>query len=636
MTGKNRVCKGQVLTGALFNEPMRVVTVRPNSLGTVEVGLVGQRTELFRQVTLDATDIAALTVTDTTLTYEGDGRLFRLGLQAYSLGIAYEFDPYFGLSISRVDPLPHQLEAVYDYLLKLPSVRFLLADDAGAGKTIMAGLLIRELKLRGLAERVLVVCPANLAFQWQRELKEKFDERFFVLKGGDIRDQFGINQWLEQKQTITSLDLAKREDILPGLRQVHWDLVIVDEAHRMSARDETHKSQRYRLGELLRDSADNVLLLTATPHKGDPHNFTLFLQLLDQDAYADVKSIREAMERRRAPFYLRRTKEAMVYFPERQEDDTWAARPVFTERKTNTAGFNMDGAELDLYRAVTRFVKRQSARAAAQGDDPRARAVGFLMSLYQRRLASSAHAMRRSLENRARRLEDGLKQAQDLARTAPPNLPDLDELEEMEDTERERLERMLEAVTLAGNADEVRKELAELRELAEQTAAVEAMGQEAKLTRLNEIMREQGFFDDADQRLLIFTEFKDTLDYLVDRLKSWGFRVGSIHGGMKSGSRDEPGSRLHAEQQFRDGQIQVLIATEAAGEGINLQCCHILFNYDIPWNPNRLEQRMGRIHRYGQRFDCLIFNFVATNTIEGRVPPTLAIQAPGDSRRPRR
>ena len=618
--------EGQVLTGPLFSEPMRVETVRSNGVGSVEAGLVGQRTERFRKVTLTSTDIASLTIADSTLSYDGDGQLLRLGLQAYSLGIAYEFDPYFGLSISRVDPLPHQLEAVYDHLLKLPSVRFLLADDAGAGKTIMAGLLIKELKLRGLAERVLVVCPANLTFQWQRELKEKFDERFLVLKGGDIRDQFGINQWLDQKQTITSLDLAKREDILPGLRQVHWDLVIVDEAHRMSARDETHKSQRYRLGELLRDSADNILLLTATPHKGDPHNFTLFLQLLDRDAYADVKSIREAMERRRAPFYLRRTKEAMVHFPERQEDGTWTAKPVFTKRITNTAGFNMDGPEFDLYQAVTRFVKWQSARAAAQGDDPRARAVGFLMSLYQRRLASSAHAMRRSLENRANRLEEGLKQAQDLARTAPPDLPDWEDLEELEDTERERLERMLEAVTLAGNAEEVRKEIAELQQLAGQAATVEATGQEAKLTRLNEIMREQGFFDDPDQRLLIFTEFKDTLDYLVERLKSWGFRVGTIHGGMRPGSLDEPGSRLHAEQQFRDGHIQVLVATEAAGEGINLQCCHILFNYDIPWNPNRLEQRMGRIHRYGQRFDCLIFNFVATNTIEGRVLQRLLVK----------
>ena len=598
---------------------MRVETVRENGVGSVEAGLVGQRTERFRKVSLTSTDIASLTIADSTLSYDGDGGLLRLGIQAYSLGIAYEFDPYFGLSISRVDPLPHQLEAVYDYLLKLPSVRFLLADDAGAGKTIMAGLLIKELKLRGLAERVLVVCPANLTFQWQRELKEKFDERFLVLKGSDIRDQFGVNQWLEQKQTITSLDLAKREDILPGLGQVRWDLVIVDEAHRMSARDETHKSQRYRLGELLRDSANNMLLLTATPHKGDPHNFTLFLQLLDKDAYADVKSIRRAMERSRAPFYLRRTKEAMVYFPERQEDGAWAAKPVFTKRITNTAGFAMDGPEFDLYQSVTRFVKRQSARAAAQGDDSRARAVGFLMSLYQRRLASSAHAMRRSLENRANRLEEGLKQAQDLARTAPPDLPDWEDLEELEDTERERLERMLEAVTLAGSADQVRKEIAELGQLAGEAATVEATGQEAKLTRLNEIMREQGFFDDPDQQLLVFTEFKDTLDYLVQTLKSWGFRVGAIHGGMRPGSRDETGSRLYAEQQFRDGAIQVLVATEAAGEGINLQCCHILFNYDIPWNPNRLEQRMGRIHRYGQRFDCLIFNFVATNTIEGRV-----------------
>ena len=619
MTNDTAICEGQVLTGPLFNEPMRVETVRPNGPDSVEAGLVGQRTERFRRVTLTSVDLADLTIADATWPYDGGGSLLKLGLQAYSLGIAHEFDPYFGLSISRVDPLPHQLEAVYEYFLKLPSVRFLLADDAGAGKTIMAGLLIRELKLRGLAERILVVCPANLAFQWQRELKEKFDQQFLVLKGGDIRDQFGVNQWLSQKQVITSLDLAKREDILPGLRQVRWDLVIVDEAHRMSASDETHKSQRYRLGELLRDSADNLLLLTATPHKGDPHNFTLFLQLLDRDAYADVKSIREAMERRRAPFYLRRTKEAMVYFPERQPDGGWAAQPVFTKRITRTADFAIDGDEFTLYEEVTRFVKRQSARAAAQGDDRRARAVGFLMSLYQRRLASSAYAMRRSLENRARRLDEGLKQAQDLARSAPPDLPDLEDLEELEDAERERLERMLEAVTLAGNAEEVRREVAELRGLAERAMSVVGSEAEAKLTKLREILQEQGFFEDADQQLLIFTEFKDTLDYLMERLKAWGFRVGSIHGGMKPGLRDEPGSRLYTEQQFRDGDIQILVATEAAGEGINLQCCHVLFNYDIPWNPNRLEQRMGRIHRYGQRFDCLIFNFVAANTIEGRV-----------------
>ncbi len=296
MSGEGQLHQGQVLAGSLFSEPMRVETVRPVNGYTWSVGLVGVRSERFRNVTLTAADLQKLTIQETTCSYQGDCDLLRLGLQAYMLGIAYEFDPYFGLSISRVDPLPHQLEAVYDYLLKLARVRFLLADDAGAGKTIMAGLLVRELKLRGLVDRVLVVCPANLTFQWQRELKEKFDEKFIVLKGGDIREQFGINQWLENRQIITSLDLAKRETILPGLRQVHWDLVIIDEAHRMSWSPPARKTARYSLGELLRDHSDHFLMLTATPHKGDPENFSLFLQLLDQDAYADVKSIREAID----------------------------------------------------------------------------------------------------------------------------------------------------------------------------------------------------------------------------------------------------------------------------------------------------------------------------------------------------
>ncbi len=611
--------EGQVLMGPQFNEPMRVETVRSNGPDSWIAGLVGLQTERFRSVTLTAKDLQALTIHDATLTFDGNGPLLRLGIQAYSLGIAYEFDPYFGLSISRVDPLPHQLEAVYDYLLKLPRVRFLLADDAGAGKTIMAGLLIRELKLRGLAERMLIICPANLTFQWQRELKEKFDEKFLVLKGGDIREQFGVNQWLEQRQVLTSLDLAKRTEILPGLRQVRWDLVIIDEAHRMSWTPPAKKTARYALGELLRDASDHIVMLTATPHKGDPANFSLFLQLLDQDTYADVKSIREAMDRRRAPFYLRRTKEAMVYFPERRPDGTWVAEKIFTKRIPHTIDFQIDDAEFELYRDVTRFVKQQSAKAAAQGDDPRARAVGFLMSLYQRRLASSTYAMRHSLENRVRRLEEGLKHAHDLARQAPPTLPDAEEIEEMEDTERERLEQIIEAITLAGNATQIREEIADLKKLAVQAKAVEDAGVEAKLSRLKSLMQQEGFFDHSERRLLLFTEFKDTLDYLVERLRTWGFQVGCIHGGMKPGSREEPGTRIHTEQQFKDGQIQVLVATEAAGEGINLQCCNILFNYDIPWNPNRLEQRMGRIHRYGQRKDCLIFNFVATNTIEGRV-----------------
>jgi SNF2 family DNA or RNA helicase len=556
MNEQSAIVEGQILTGPLFNEPMRIETVTPHGSDRWTLGLVGTQTERFRRVTLTATDLAALTVMQPGFTYDGDGNLLRLGLQAYSLGIAYEFDPYFGLSISRVDPLPHQLEAVYDYFLKLARIRFLLADDAGAGKTIMAGLLIRELKLRGLAERIMIVCPANLAFQWQRELKEKFDEKFLVLRGENIRDQFGMNQWLEQDRVITSLDLAKRTDILPGLRQVHWDLVVVDEAHRMSASDETHKTARYRLGELLRDSSDHLLLLTATPHKGDPGNFSLFLQLLDPDAYADVRSIRQAMDQRRAPFYLRRTKEAMVYFPERQPDGTWAAAKIFTKRIPHTIDFPIDGPEFDLYREVTRFVKQQSVRAAGQGDDLRARAVGFLMSLYQRRLASSTHAMRCSLENRARRLGDGLKRAIELIKQVPPDIPTPEELEEMEEIERERLEEILEAITLSGNADEVREEIEELNRLASMATDVEKSGAEAKLSRLKSLLHQEGFFDHPDQRLLLFTEFKDTLNYLVNCLKTWGFRVGFIHGGMKPGSRDDPGTRLYAEQQFRDGAIR--------------------------------------------------------------------------------
>ncbi len=615
--------EGQVLIGSLFNEPMRVETVRQHGPNTWIAGLVGTQSEKFRKVTLTSKDIEALTIVESKFSFTGDGNLLRLGIQAYSLGIAYEFDPYFGLSISRVDPLPHQLEAIYDYLLKIARVRFLLADDAGAGKTIMAGLLIRELKLRGLVERILIVCPANLTFQWQRELKEKFDEQFLVLKGSNIRDQFGMNQWLEQKRIITSLDLAKRDDILPSLRQAGaqrpWNLVIVDEAHRMSAADITHKSLRYKLGELLRDTTEHFLLLTATPHKGDPENFSLFLQLLDADAYADVKSIREAMEQRRAPFYLRRTKEAMVYFPELLPDGTWAAKKIFTKRIPHTVDFQIDGPEFDLYRNVTRFVKQQSARAAAQGDDPRARAIGFLMSLYQRRLASSTYALHRSLGNRFKRLTEGLKRAQELCKLVPPDVPTPEELEEMEESERQRLEEMLDAITLAGSAEQIREEVEELNQLAQQAQDVEDSDTEAKLSRLKELLHKEGFFDHKEKRLLIFTEFKDTLDYLLSRLKIWGFEAGCIHGNMKTGSRDEPGTRLYTEQQFKEGSIQILVATEAAGEGINLQFCNVLFNYDIPWNPNRLEQRMGRIHRYGQRKNCLIFNFVATNTIEGKV-----------------
>src|SRR5207302_9973815 len=265
------------------------------------------------QPILTAEQIATLEVSPEKRLFDGDAAKFRLGVEAMRLGLAYEYDPYFSLSIARVDPLPHQLEAVYDYFIKLPRIRFLLADDPGAGKTIMAGLLIKELKIRGLVKRTLVVTPASLSFQWQRELKDKFREQFEVIRSDVLRANYGSNPWQEKNQVVTSVSWVSRiEDAKDSLLRSRWDLVIVDEAHKMSAYSSEKKTLAYQLGEALSRMTDHFLLMTATPHKGDPDNFSLFLQLLDRDVYGDVKSLERAMEEREAPFYLRRVKEALV------------------------------------------------------------------------------------------------------------------------------------------------------------------------------------------------------------------------------------------------------------------------------------------------------------------------------------
>ena len=336
MNTEHAIELGQIVIGPQFNEPMRVETVQSNGNDTWVLGLVGVQSERFRRVTITSQQLSSLTVLQYTKSFDGDGALLRLGLQAYSLGIAYEFDPYFGLSISRVDPLPHQLEAVYDYLLKLARVRFLLADDAGAGKTIMAGLLIRELKLRGLAERILIVCPANLTFQWQRELKEKFDEKFIVLKGGEIREQFGINQWLEQRQVMTSLDLAKREEILPGLSASP-----LGSGHRGRGAphvlDATHKSPLHP-GELLRDSTDHF---SCSRHAAQRRSgeFQPVPATARHDAYADVKSIREAMSRN-GTVLPRAPRRRWSISPSGRPTDSWVAHKIFTKRIPHTVDFH--------------------------------------------------------------------------------------------------------------------------------------------------------------------------------------------------------------------------------------------------------------------------------------------------------
>ena len=315
--------------GSLFPEPVQVIVAIPlgNSIKLVGKGL---RSSRVYEPILSPEQIEQLQASPAQEPFDGDAAKFRLGVEAMRLGLAYEYDPYFSLSIARVDPLPHQLEAVYDYFIKLPRIRFLLADDPGAGKTIMAGLLIKELKIRGLVKRTLIVTPANLSFQWQRELKDKFRESFEVVRSDVLRANYGMNPWQEKNQVITSVSWVSRvEDAKESLLRSQWDLIIVDEAHKMSAYSTDKKTLAYQLGESLSQMTDHFLLMTATPHKGDPENFCLFLSLLDKDVYGNVKSLEKAMEEREAPFYLRRLKEALVTFP---DPETGVVKALFTKR----------------------------------------------------------------------------------------------------------------------------------------------------------------------------------------------------------------------------------------------------------------------------------------------------------------
>lgn len=612
---------GMVVSGSLIPEAIEVLAVVPMGASIKVVGR-GIKTGLTHTPVFTAAQLAQLTISAEQEPLDGDAKLFRLGVEAHRLGLAYEYDPYFSLSIARVDPLPHQLEAVYDYFLKLPRIRFLPADDPGAGKTIMAGLLLKELKARGLVQRTLIVTPANLTFQWQRELKDKFRETFEVVRGDVLRANYGQNPWQEKSQVVTSISwVSTREDARESLLRSRWDLIIVDEAHKMSAYANDRKTLAYALGERLSEMTDHYLLMTATPHKGDRENFCRFLSLLDRDVYGSIRSLEQAMRQNEAPFYLRRIKEALVSFP---DPDTGTAQRLFTQRTVHTAAFDLDGDELEFYDQLTRYVEDQSIQAA-QDDSARGRAVGFTMAMLQRRMASTLYAVRRTLERMRERREkiladpDAYRQEQ-ITKRLPEDFEDL--------TEEERQEIVAELEDVVASVDPVRlrEDIARLTLLIDQSRLLEQREIESKLTKLKQLLNEQGFFADHRKKLLIFTEHKDSLDYLAGdgkdrpygKLLEWGFAVTQIHGGMKIGDRDTPGTRIYAEREFRE-TAQILVATEAAGEGINLQFCSRMINYDIPWNPVRLEQWVGRIHRYGQEQDCIVFNFVARNTREGRV-----------------
>ncbi|RLF42733.1 MAG: helicase [Thermoplasmata archaeon] len=512
------------------------------------------------------------------------------------------FDPLLAMNVSKIDPLPFQIEAVYGYILKRPRIRFLIADDPGAGKTIMAGLVIKELKLRKLANRILIVVPGHLKDQWRRELKDKFDENFVVVDRHTFNALYGENPWEMNNQIITSIDFAKQEEILPTLNSVYWDLVIVDEAHKMAAYrygEKISRTKRYKLGVVLSKTSNHLLFLTATPHKGDPENFRLFLDLLVPGFFATPEMVEESLKKKDNPLFIRRLKEDLKDFE---------GRPIFTRRFPMTLKFNLSDEEIDLYNEVSKYVVHQYNRALRQD---KKRNVAFALVILQRRMASSTYALLRSLERRKEKLEKILMGKEE------PKEPkvDFEELEDLEESERWKKEEEWEGVTLAKDPEELRGEIETIERLIEKAKEIVKGEKEVKLRELREAIAE-GFRRikemGGNSKILIFTESRDTLEYLVRKIRSWGYKVNFIHGGM---SLEE---RIKAEKVFRD-ETEIMVATEAAGEGINLQFCHIMINYDIPWNPNRLEQRMGRIHRYGQQKDVYIFNLVAANTREGEV-----------------
>jgi len=596
-----RLTEGTILEGPHWTEPVRVLTAKQRG-SRIEVQAVGTHTKRLWTKLLKPEEFqGAIKVTQAgqLAVLSGDPTHFRLAAEAHRIRLAYQYDPHFAVSVSQVDPLPHQIDAVYTHLLTQPRIRFLIADDPGAGKTIMAGLVIKELKFRGLIERTLIVTPANLTPQWRRELHDKFGETFTVINRATVSASYGRNVWEDSPQCIASIDfVARQEDILNMMRDVHWDLVVVDEAHKMAAYRygrKINKTKRYQLGEFLRDHTDHYLFLTATPHKGDPDNFVLLLQLLDPDLYVTGRILAEASARDENRIMVRRLKEDMKKFD---------GSPCFPPRHVQTLPYRLSREELVLYDAVTEYVQNNFQRAEAQDN----RNVGLALTVLQRRLASSIAAIRRSLERRHKRLRD-LHKLGKLKQEYGELPEDFDDLPEEERWKFE--DELVERLTMAENMAELEAEIDDLDRLVRLARQTERNVPETKFEQLRAVVSQH--ISGRDERLLVFTEHRDTLDFLVGKLTNLGFRCYTIHGGMSLEKR------IAAEREFFEHRPSIMVATEAAGEGINLQFCSLMVNYDIPWNPNRLEQRMGRIHRYRQQNEVMIWNLVASNTREGEV-----------------
>ena len=564
--------------------------------------------------------------------FDGDGALLRLASEAWRIRLAHLFDPYLAVHGSRIEPLPHQITAVYGEMLARQPLRFLLADDPGAGKTVMAGLLVKELMIRGDVERCLVVAPGGLVEQWQDELHEKFGLDFDILTRDGVEAARAGNPFSERGLLIARLDMLARDDGLQAKLEAapEWDLIVCDEAHRMSAGffgGEVKYTRRYQLGRRLGGRCRHFLLMTATPHNGKEEDFQLFMALLDADRFEG--RFRGGVHRADVSDLMRRlTKEELLKFD---------GRPLFPERRAYTVKYALSAAEAALYAEVTDYVREEMDRAerfAAEGDDGRRRNVGFALTILQRRLASSPAAIHESLRRRRERLEARLaeerltrrgREARLTAETGPPAWPEDDEAEtaEMEDAPADEAEAAEEAVldraTAARTIAELEIEIATLGRLETRARALRRSGADAKWLQLDGILDHPLMSDAGGNRrkLIVFTEPRDTLNYLADRIRTRLGRpeaVAVIHGGVGRQER-----RKAVEAFTHDKEALVLVANDAAGEGINLQRAHLMVNYDLPWNPNRLEQRFGRIHRIGQTEICHCWNLVAADTREGEV-----------------
>ena len=569
---------------------------------------------------LDEQQMSTLEIltSDGEFNFKGDPEKFVLFAEAERINSAYQFDPLFAINCSVVDPLPHQVEAVYKYLLPQPKIRFLLADDTGAGKTIMTGLLLKELLMRKIVERVLIVTPGGLTKQWQEdEMGIKFNIPFKLVN----RDVFSSEPTVFQTndRLVASIDFICREDIMQVVAKSTWDLVIFDEAHKLSAYEygeKIYKSKRYEAAHILAQQCEHLLLLTATPHRGRKDTFKRLLQLLDDDIFATAdlatERVRELSMNGANKFFIRRLKEDMK---------DWDGNALYKNRHTKTTSYNLTSDEKRLYDAVTTYLTKRKKEA----NETKNIHVSLALQVMQRRLVSSIYAIRNTLQKRwlaLQGLADELDKNPSLwkqrIKFEELEVANIDDLDELDDEERDALDNImadpkkLKLFTTAKSLSEIKVEAGEVKSLYEMANTLYNQQQEEqKYKELKKLLTSEGVID--GEKLVIFTEHKDTLLYLQERLTNNGYHVATIHGGM---SVDE---RRMSQCRFMSKEVQILICTDAAGEGINLQFCRLLINWDIPWNPNRLEQRMGRIHRYGQKSDVLVFNMVASNTREGQV-----------------